>query len=80
MKGKILGIIILTLLWQMNFTAPVLALQSEHPLETYERGVKILNSYHGDPSTLYEAQKCFNELITKFPVSPYGYLGLSQVQ
>src|SRR3989338_6698352 len=32
----------------------------------------LFRSYHGDPSTLYQAQQIFNALMKKFPDSPYG--------
>jgi tetratricopeptide (TPR) repeat protein len=80
MKGRILGLVILTLCWQISLSANAFALKSSHPLETYDRGIEVLNSYQGDPATLYEAQTIFAGLIKKFPDSPYGYLGLSRVQ
>ena len=56
------------------------ALTSTHPLKMYEQGVHLLDSYHGDPSVLYEAQQIFSSLMEKFPDSPYGYLGMSRLQ
>lgn len=80
MKGKILGLVILTLIWHVSLSADAFALKSKHPVETYEQGVKILDSYRGDPAVLYEAQAIFTGLIKKFPDSPYGYLGMSRAQ
>lgn len=77
---KILGIVILMLGGQV-FTSPCgYALTSVHPLEMYDQGIHLLDSYRGDPSVLYEAQQIFSSLMKKFPDSPYGYLGMSRVQ
>jgi len=77
---RILGVIILTILGQAYFSSPVYAMFSAHPAQIYERGVKFLDSYHGNPADLYEAKECFVELMDRFPDSPYGYLGMSRVQ
>ena len=77
---KALGLIVLMLLAQNGFLKGAYALTSFHPLEIYEQGRQFLNSYRGDPAALEQAQKCFTQLMNKFPDSPYGYLGMSQVQ
>jgi tetratricopeptide (TPR) repeat protein len=77
---KILGITVLIFLAQVSFLRCAHALISPHPLEIYERGMRLVNSYQGDPADLQQAQQCFTELMNKFPDSPYGYLGMSQVQ
>ena len=80
MANKVFGLIIFLVLGQITLSDKAFALLSAHPSELYDRGVRILDSYRGDPSALYEAQKCFADLIQKYPDSPYGYLGMSRVQ
>src|SRR3990167_5666671 len=77
---KIFGIVILILLGQVFMSPGAYALISAHPLEIYEQGIRLLDSYRGDPSALYQAQQTFSSLMKKFPDSPYGYLGMSRVQ
>lgn len=56
------------------------AYYTPHPLEDYEKGLNILQSYHGDDSALIRSEKYFNRIIDKHPDSPLGYLGLSQLK
>ncbi|MDP2654301.1 MAG: tetratricopeptide repeat protein [Candidatus Omnitrophota bacterium] len=54
------------------------ALLSEHPVDLYDKGLSILQSYRGDPKTLTEAKSVFARLIQKYPDSPFGYIGMSR--
>ena len=56
------------------------AMLSPHPIQLYEKGVAILNSYRGDPFELYQSEKIFAQLIEKYPESPFGYLGISRIR
>jgi tetratricopeptide (TPR) repeat protein len=80
LKFRIFLIVTLALFSQIGFSRLSFALSSPHALELYERGMNFLNSYHGDTADLDEAQQCFMDLVTKFPESPYGYLGLSRIE
>jgi len=60
-------------------TLPAHALQSPHPEELYSQGMRALNSYHGQPDELIQAQNHFIRLLEKYPDSPLGYLGMSRI-
>ncbi len=53
---------------------------SQHPLQDYEQGLHLLDSYRGDAKILHQAQDIFNLIIEKHPDSPFGYLGVSQIK
>lgn len=59
---------------------PAEAYFSQHPLQDYEQGLNLLNSYRGDAKILHQAQDIFNLIIEKHPDSPFGYLGVSQIK
>lgn len=52
---------------------------SPHPVQVYERGQHYLNAYRGDINDLVKAQDLYLRLVEKYPNSPFGYLGLSQL-
>ncbi len=53
---------------------------SSHPLQDYEQGIKNLQTYRGDTKVLQNAQLLFSQIIEKYPDSPFGYLGMSQLK
>ncbi len=79
MKQKRLIILVITGIFTMIFSKNSYSLLTEHPLDIFDRGMKTLNSYRGEATTLYEAEKVFSKLLEQFPDSPFGYLGLSRV-
>jgi len=48
------------------------------PLSLYEKGNAILKSYNGSASQIHEADNYFKQIISRYPESPFGYLGMSQ--
>lgn len=59
--------------------APSMAFVSPHPVQLYEKGQGYIDHYQGDKQPLIQAQNVFLELINKYPNSPFGYLGMSQI-
>lgn len=55
------------------------AMISPHPVQLYEKGQQFINNYTGDIGELVYAQDVYMELIDKYPNSPFGYLGMSQI-
>lgn len=53
---------------------------SSHPLQDYEQGIKNLQTYRGDAKVLQQVKSLFNQIIEKYPDSPFGYLGMSQLK
>lgn len=53
---------------------------SHHPLQDYEQGIKNLQAYRGDAEILQRVQSLFSHMIEKYPNSPFGYLGMSQLK
>jgi tetratricopeptide (TPR) repeat protein len=51
-----------------------------HPVSLYSQGKKILNGYRGNPDELKRAEELFLTLINRYPQSPLGYLGMSQLK
>jgi len=70
---------IIVLVASLSFPSLSWASYSAHPMQLYVKAEKVLQSYRGDPATLAEAKKIFSTLITKFPTSALGYVGLSHV-
>jgi len=55
------------------------AAMSPHPLDLYERGEALIEHYQGNVINLVQAQEIFIDLISKYPRSPFGYLGMSHI-
>ena len=56
------------------------AFLSPHPLKVYEKGLNQLTAYRGNDQDIREAEALFNQLIDRYPESPFGYLGMSQAK
>ncbi len=50
-----------------------------HPFEDYSQAMALLKTYHGDPKVIEQVKQTFARLIDKHPSSPFGYLGMSQL-
>lgn len=63
----------------VSFCGVSYAFFTPHPVKIFDQGLKYLDSYRGDEQSLNSARENFLHLISKFPESPLGYLGMSRV-
>ena len=72
------GLGLILLLLSALFIGSASAGITPHPLNYYEKGTALLDAFRGDRQDLAEARKIFQQLITRYPESPFGYLGMSR--